>query len=64
MPPLQASAEERRNLIAYLSSLGGVQPGALAGVDATISSEAIERRPAPQTRRVADIQRRPGRQPP
>lgn len=41
MPPLQASAEERRNVIAYLSSLGGAQPGALAGVDATISSEAI-----------------------
>ena len=41
MPPLQASAEERRNVIAYLSSLGGVQPGALAGVDATISSEAM-----------------------
>ena len=41
MPPLRASAEERRNVIAYLSSLGGVQLGALAGVDATISSEAL-----------------------
>jgi PQQ-dependent dehydrogenase (methanol/ethanol family) len=41
MPPLQASAEERRNIVAYLSSLGGVQPGALAGVDAAISSEAM-----------------------
>jgi alcohol dehydrogenase (cytochrome c) len=42
MPPLQASDEERRNVIAYLSSLGGVQPGALAQVDAAISSEAID----------------------
>jgi PQQ-dependent dehydrogenase (methanol/ethanol family) len=41
MPPLQANAEERRNIVAYLSSLGGVQPGALAGVDATISLEAM-----------------------
>jgi mono/diheme cytochrome c family protein len=41
MPPLQASVEERRNVIAYLSSLGGVQPGALAGMDATISFEAM-----------------------
>jgi PQQ-dependent dehydrogenase (methanol/ethanol family) len=41
MPPLQASAEERRNVVAYLSSLGGVQPGALAAVDATISFEAM-----------------------
>ena len=42
MPALQASDEERRNVIAYLSSLGGVQPGSLAQVDAAISSEAIE----------------------
>ena len=41
MPPLQASAEERRNLIAYLSSLGGVQPGAISGAEAAISPEAI-----------------------
>ena len=41
MPPLEANAEERRNVIAYLSSLGGVQPGALSGVDATISAEAM-----------------------
>jgi PQQ-dependent dehydrogenase (methanol/ethanol family) len=41
MPPLQASAEERRNVVAYLSSLGGVQPGALRGVDATISSDSV-----------------------
>ncbi len=41
MPPLQASPEERRNLIAYLSSLGGVQPGAISGADAAISPEAM-----------------------
>ncbi|MEP6533957.1 MAG: PQQ-binding-like beta-propeller repeat protein [Bryobacteraceae bacterium] len=41
MPPLQASAAEHRDLLAYLSSLGGVQPGALAGVNASISPEAI-----------------------
>ncbi|HEY1877323.1 MAG TPA: c-type cytochrome, partial [Rhizomicrobium sp.] len=41
MPPLQAAPEERRNLIAYLSSLGGVQPGATSGADAAISSEAM-----------------------
>ncbi len=42
MPPLQASAAERRNVVAYLSSLSGVQPGALAGVDSTISSQAMD----------------------
>jgi PQQ-dependent dehydrogenase (methanol/ethanol family) len=42
MPPLQSSDEQRQNVIAYLSSLGGVQPGALAQVDAAISSEAID----------------------
>jgi len=42
MPPLRASAEERRNVIAYLSSLGGVPAGPLAGVDATIPSEAMD----------------------
>jgi glucose dehydrogenase len=41
MPPLQASAEERRNVVAYLSSLGGVQPGTLRGVDATISPDSV-----------------------
>ena len=30
MPRLQAAPEDRRNLIAYLSSLGGVQPGAIS----------------------------------
>jgi PQQ-dependent dehydrogenase (methanol/ethanol family) len=41
MPPLQASPEERRNLIAYLSSLGGVQPGVISGADDAISPEAM-----------------------
>jgi hypothetical protein len=41
MPPLQASAGERRNVVAYLSSLGGVQPGALDRVDTTISSVTV-----------------------
>jgi PQQ-dependent dehydrogenase (methanol/ethanol family) len=41
MPRLQANPEDRRNLIAYLSSLGGVEPGAIKGADAAISPEAI-----------------------
>jgi PQQ-dependent dehydrogenase (methanol/ethanol family) len=41
MPRLQASPEDRRNLIAYLSSLGGVEPGAISGAGATISPEAM-----------------------
>jgi len=41
MPPLHASAEARRNVVAFLGTLGGVQPGALAGVNATISFEAM-----------------------
>ncbi len=41
MPPLKASDEERRNVVGYLSSLGGVKPGVVAGVDETISAEAI-----------------------
>jgi PQQ-dependent dehydrogenase (methanol/ethanol family) len=41
MPPLQASPTERRDLIAYLSSLGGVSPGALTGSATTISPEAV-----------------------
>ena len=41
MPPLHASPEERRNVVAFLSSLGGIGLGALAGVDAAISPEAM-----------------------
>jgi outer membrane protein assembly factor BamB/mono/diheme cytochrome c family protein len=42
MPPLQAGADEHRDLIAYLSSLGGVKPGALKNVDSVISQVAID----------------------
>ncbi len=42
MPPLQANPDDRRNVIAYLSSLGGVQPGALTAVDGVISPEQID----------------------
>jgi PQQ-dependent dehydrogenase (methanol/ethanol family) len=42
MPALQASAEERRNLIAYLSSLEGAQPASRAGNAPGISPEAID----------------------
>jgi len=41
MPPLKASAGERQNLLAYLSSLGGISPGALASETEPISKEAI-----------------------
>jgi PQQ-dependent dehydrogenase (methanol/ethanol family) len=40
MPPLQASAGERRDLLAYLSRLGGVPVGPMATEPAPISSEA------------------------
>ena len=33
MPPLTGSAEERRNVIAYLSSLGGIAIGPLQSAD-------------------------------
>ena len=42
MPPLKASPEEHRNLIAYLSSLGGVQPGPLAGASAAVPPAAMD----------------------
>ncbi len=42
MPPLQASAEERRDLVAYLSSLSGTPVGPLATEAASISPVAIE----------------------
>lgn len=42
MPPLKATAGERRDLIAYLASLGGVTTGALAGEQAPVPSEAIQ----------------------
>ena len=42
MPPLKATAEERRNLIAYLSSLGGNPTGPPAGETEPVSAEAID----------------------
>src|SRR5579872_4118899 len=42
MPPLKATAGERRDLVAYLSSLAGTSPGALASEPEPISKEAIE----------------------
>jgi PQQ-dependent dehydrogenase (methanol/ethanol family) len=42
MPPLKATANERRDLIAYLSSLAGSSPGPLASETEPISSEAIQ----------------------
>jgi PQQ-dependent dehydrogenase (methanol/ethanol family) len=42
MPPLKATAEERRNLITYLSNLGGNPIGPLASEIEPVSAEAIE----------------------
>ncbi|HMH65243.1 MAG TPA: c-type cytochrome, partial [Rhizomicrobium sp.] len=43
MPPLQASAEERRDLVAYLSSLGGgAKPVSHAGMEEKPSAEAMD----------------------
>jgi hypothetical protein len=42
MPPLRASADEGRNVVAYLSSLGGVPAGALAGAGSTVPYEAMD----------------------
>src|SRR2546425_11409736 len=42
MPPLKATAEERRNLISYLSHLSGNPTGPLAGETEPVSAEAIE----------------------
>jgi PQQ-dependent dehydrogenase (methanol/ethanol family) len=41
MPPLKAAVEERRNLISYLSNLGGNPTGPLAGETEPVSEEAI-----------------------
>lgn len=41
MPALQASEGERRNLVAYLSTLGGSVTGPLSGSDDTVSPDAI-----------------------
>src|SRR5437867_4030718 len=42
MPPLQATGQERRDLLAWLSTLAGARPGAIAGAAETIPREAIE----------------------
>jgi mono/diheme cytochrome c family protein len=41
MPPLKATASERQNLLAYLSSLAGISSGPLANETEPISKEAI-----------------------
>jgi PQQ-dependent dehydrogenase (methanol/ethanol family) len=41
MPRFQGSVTERNNVVAYLSSLGGIPTGALTGLDATISSDEM-----------------------
>ncbi len=42
MPALKSSAEERRNLLAYLSRLGGVIPGPILGGQDKVPIAAIE----------------------
>jgi PQQ-dependent dehydrogenase (methanol/ethanol family) len=42
MPPLHASTEDRRDLLAYLSSLGGVAPGSLPSETDPPSQAAID----------------------
>jgi len=43
MPPLNATPEEERNLIAFLSRLGGLPAGALPGGGETVSRDDIDR---------------------
>lgn len=49
MPPLKSTPEERRDLLAFLSTLGGIAPGALTGSTEPVSVQDIERiqRPKP-----------------
>jgi PQQ-dependent dehydrogenase (methanol/ethanol family) len=42
MPALKATPEEERDLVVYLSSLGGVQPGPLTVQGETVDAAAIE----------------------
>ena len=42
MPALQSTAEERRNLLAYLGRLGGIAPGPLANNSDAVPTDAIE----------------------
>jgi PQQ-dependent dehydrogenase (methanol/ethanol family) len=48
MPPLQATAQEERDLIAFLSRLGGLKPGALPGPGEPVDAAATERILHPQ----------------
>ena len=48
-------AEEQRNLLAFLSRLGGLPAGALPQSGEAVSRGAIERDPASRARRVADL---------
>lgn len=43
MPPLNADPEQRRNLLAYLSSLGGIKAGPVHGSAVPVTQEEIER---------------------
>ncbi len=42
MPPLRATADEQRDLLAFVSRLGGLAPGALTGGGESIDRAAIE----------------------
>ena len=48
MPALEATAAERRDLLAYLGGLHGVAPGPLAGEVEAITAEAMQRVIHPQ----------------
>ena len=43
MPPLKADPEQRRDLLAYLSSLGGIEEGPVSGSPAPVSQADIDR---------------------
>ena len=43
MPPLRAAPEQRRNLLAYLSSLGGIKTGAVSGSLPPVSQADIDK---------------------
>jgi alcohol dehydrogenase (cytochrome c) len=42
MPPLKSTPEERRNLVAYLSTLAGVMPGPLAAEQDPVLPEVVQ----------------------
>ncbi|HEX3942223.1 MAG TPA: PQQ-binding-like beta-propeller repeat protein [Acidobacteriaceae bacterium] len=42
MPPLKATADQRRDLLAYLSTLGGIEAGPVAGSPAPATQAAID----------------------